>query len=282
MSAVMKSRLWILALFALSVRFCSAQAPSGPVSFSFGADTPVFDLTGSYEFTQQVTETGGTATDISFGVALVNNARGGLSGSGSTLVTIGDGSFAPFAANYVVRGRISGGGAKATRVTLTVRLFGSDTVLGVPNVGIGMTITYNLTVDPVALALNGTSRGQLSLGKLGNSHINSDVGPVLLPQGVDGTWVVQMNILPLNRLAGSGTIIVGNVVDQNLGTVGRSLPEGLTGSFSASANLAKVRLTGNNNGRGTSLILTFAPGGSVDSLSGTILGQKVLISGSGP
>jgi len=278
----MKSRLLILALLSVSLRFCSAQAPSGAVNFSFGTDTPVFDLTGSYGFTQQLNGTGGTPTDLSFGIALVNDTRGGLTGSGSALVSIGDGSFAPFGANYIARGRVSGGGAKATRVTLTVHLFGSDTVSGVPNVAISGMITYDLTVDPVALALNGTGRGQISLGKLGSSHISSDVGPIPLPQGVDGTWVVQMTIVPLNRLAGSGTIIVGNVVDQNVGTVGRSLPEGLTGTFSASANLAKVKLTGSNNSRGTSLNLTFTPDGGIDSANGTILGQKVLISSTGP
>jgi hypothetical protein len=278
MSAVMKRRLLVLPLLALSLQFCSAQAPSGAVNFAFGSDTPVFDLTGNYQFDQQITGAGGTLTDLSFGISFANDPRGGLTGSGTTLVSIGDGSFAPFAANYVVHGRISGGGAQATRVTLAVRLFGVDTVAGVPNTPISITIAYNLTVDPVALALNGTSRGQVSLGRLGSSHINSDVGPISLPDGVDGTWVVQMTIVPLRQLGGSATIVVGNVVDQNLGTIGRTLTTSLNGNFSARSDLARVRLTGQNDSRGTSLNVTFDSSDNLDALNGTIMGQKVLIS----
>lgn len=274
----MKRRFLVLPLLAVSLQFCSAQLPPNPVTFDFGSATPVFDLTGSYQFDQQITGVGGSQSDLSFGITLANTTSGGLSGSGTTLVYIGGGSIAPFAANYRVSGRISGGGAQATRVTLTVVFFGEDTVAGLPNTPISGTLTYNLTVDPIGLALNGTVRGKLSLGALGGGRINSSFGPISLPDGVDGTWIVQMNIVPLNRLGGSGTIVVGNVVNADQDTVGRTLTTGLTGNISSSTGLANVRLSGLPGSGGTSLNLTFDSSANLDAANGTILGQKVLVS----
>lgn len=276
MSIAKKSLFLSLPLFALSLWTCCAQVTSGPLNIPFGIDTPVFDITGDYALTQSVVGQGGALTDLSFGVSINNSPSGGLSGSGQTLVSIADGSFAPFAANYVVRGKISGGGTNNIRVTFVVQLSGRDTVVGNPNTPIHITVSYNLIIDTSGLALNGTVRGSLKLGN-NSARINSTVGPIPLPQGVDGTWTLQMSIVALNRLSGSGVITVGTVVNANAGTVGRVLDTGLTGSYSATSNLARVALVGRNGARGSTLNLTFFPDGTVNSMRGTILGQRVTI-----
>jgi len=157
-----------------------------------------------------------------------------------------------------------------------VQLSGRDTVIGIPNTPIHISVSYNMTIDTNALALNGTARGSLSLGQ-NSARIKSAVGPIPLPQGVDGTWALQMNIVPYTRLGGSGIITVGSVLNANEGTIGRVLQTSLTGTYSSANNLARVTLTG-RSGRGTSaLSLSFTPDGAVQTMHGTILGQKVKI-----
>jgi hypothetical protein len=278
MSIAKKSALLFLPIVALSLQMCSAQAPSGEVSIPFGIDTPVFDLTGSYQLDQSIVGEGGTATDLNFGVYLNLSPGGALTGSGSTLVSVGDGSLAPFAATYSVTGRVGGGGAKAVRATFTVQLIGEDTVFGIPNTSIHISVAYNLTVDPTTLTLNGTARGGITLGSKGG-RIKSAVGPLALPEGVDGTWTLQMHIVPLSTLGGSGEIVVGSVVNANAETVGRDLQTGLTGTYSAASNLAHVTLAGLRSAysSGSVVSLSFTPDGTVDSMHGTILGQTVKI-----
>jgi hypothetical protein len=278
MSIAKKSPLLFLPIFALSLQICSAQAPSGAVNIPFGIDTPVFDLTGSYTLDQTISGIGGTPTDLNFGISLNLGPGGALTGSGQTLVSVGAVGTSPFAANYIVKGRVGGGGNNDVRATFVVQLVGLDTVFGIPNTPIHITVAYNLTVDPTTLTLNGTARGSISLGGK-SGRINSTITPLPLPQGVDGTWTLQMNIVPLSTLGGSGTIVVGSVVNANNATVGRVLQTGLRGTFSSASDLARVTLVGLRSAysSGSTVSLSFTPAGSVNTLHGTILGQRVLI-----
>lgn len=268
-----------LSVFALLTPASRAQAPSGVINIPMGANTPVYDLTGYYDLDQSIEGAGGTLTDLSFSVYLNNGPGGALTGTGTALVTLADGEVAPFAASYVATGRVSGGGNNPVHVTLTVRLVGNDTVVGIPDTRIRITVTYNLTVDPVGLALNGSAKGSLSLGG-DSARINSAVGPFALPSGADGTWSVQMSIVPLNRLDGTGVITVGSGLNANAQTIGRVLQTGLTGSYSVQTGVSRVTLNGLGFSRGSSLKLNFFSDGSIESFSGTILGQKVLFTAS--
>jgi hypothetical protein len=129
-----------------------------------------------------------------------------------------------------------------------------------------VTIVYNLTLT--GDTLSGSSRGKARFAKLGTGKIKSNVS-IPLPAGVDGAWTVNMNILPLKKLTGTATIVF---------TSGRKLSGNLTGSFSPNSNLAKVRITGVNDARGTSISLNFNNSEGVPtavSVRGKLLGQTL-------
>jgi hypothetical protein len=78
-----------------------------------------------------------------------------------------------------------------------------------------------------------------------------------------------MNIIALRSLGGSALIILSN---------GKQVPTRLTGSYSARSALANVKLTGINEGLGTSANLKFissAEGIELQSVRGSVLGQTV-------
>jgi hypothetical protein len=265
MSASKMTRLLFVAISVLSLPLCWAQAPSGTVTLPIDSTTtPVWDLSGDLAVNQPMKGAGGTIIPMSFGVSLLHDANGRLRGSGLTQLAIGEDVIA---SDYTVTGSVSGGG-DTTRVSLTVKLTGQDVIASV-DTPFKITITYHLTVDPATLSLTGTSSGNAKFNKLkGGGSINSDVS-IPLPAGSDGSWTVQMEILPLTSLAGSGSFVFAT----------RSLPTGLSGSFSKSSNVTKVKLTGINEGKGSTLNLNLSTtaDGTVDiqSLKGKVLGQSV-------
>ena len=89
-----------------SAYFCRADAPSGPVSFSFGAENvPVYDLTGSFQINQTMLGAGQTEVGLSYGIEVTQDARGFLTGTGITLLVVGNDFVA---AEYTAKGKISG------------------------------------------------------------------------------------------------------------------------------------------------------------------------------
>ncbi len=259
-----KNHLLVAAVLLASLPCCLAQeAPSGLVSFAFNKSTvPVWDLTGDYQFDQSIQAVGDTTVDLSFGISITNDVQGRLRGSGVAFVAVGNDLVA---GNYTASGRVSGGG-QATRVTLQLRLTGDDVIGGVQT-RFSISVKYDLTVNPQGLSLVGRARGNSSFAKLGSGPIHDDDISVSLPAGADGSWTAQMNIVPLNRLGGSGSIVLSN---------SRTLPTSLSGSFSTSTALAKVKLAGINEGRGTQLNLDFFTGASQpEAVNGKILGQTV-------
>src|SRR5258706_2676561 len=239
-----RNRFWFIAFLLLCFQLCRAQAPSGDVSFSFGGDTaPVFDLNGSLSLEQEIIGAGDQTTPLSFGVNVVHDARGRLSGTGITFVNVGnDGVFA----NYVIRGTASGGGTRANRFSITVKLTGEDFVAGVLT-RFTITVHYNLVGDPGSQTLTGTARGTASFNNLSSAGIKSDV-TVQLQASMDGSWTANMKILALQRLAGTGSIVLSS---------GRSLPTTLLGTYSSRSAVANIRMTGINEARGTSVQLNF-------------------------
>ncbi len=257
MISSIKSRLWVTALLLASLCCCLAgQAAPAPVNLSFtGSTAPVYDLTGEYRFDQQLL-IAGVPSRLTLSLTVRQDAAGRLLGSGSTIIYLGQDAYA---ATYGVSGRISGGG-KSTRATLVARLQGADLDAGGKPPFV-ISVQYNLEVKPAGL--KGTVRGSGRFAALGNGSIKSLISGVPLPPGVDGSWSVQMNVLPVNKVNGTGAILLPN---------GRNLPATLAGNAMTSG-LSQVKLSGTN---GATLNINFFPQTrAVQKLSGRILGQTV-------
>ena len=266
MTCFAKCRFCFLVFLLSSLYLGSAQAPSGLVSFSF--DSPgslVYDLTGSLSIEQPMIGAGGQETPIAFSVDVTDDAKGRLSGTGMTILNVGNDFVA---AAYKVNGKTSGGGNSVNRASFTVKLTGEDTIAGVPNTRFSITLHYNLEADAEQLAFIGSARGSAHFSGLSSGSIKSDVSVGLAP-GMDGSWSVQMNIVALKKLAGSATITLSNQ---------RALQTNLKGSYSLSTAVAKVKLSGFNESKGTSVELNFISseeGTEIEKLRGKILGQSV-------
>ena len=250
------------ALCAGTAKILAAQSGplSGPVSFSFtNPTTPVYDLTGSYQFNHGVTVSGHGTVDLSLGCSLAQDAAGRLHGAGVTNIMMGSNSLA---AQYTVSGTVTGGGGGATRVS-----FSASWV--VPGSGAGaksstISVQYSLQVSPGSLG--GTACGQVRLAGLGSGTIRGAVANVPIPANVDGSWTVNMNLQPPG---GSGSILLAN---------GRSLQANPTVSYSARSGLQSIKLSGAGADRGTTVAINFLPATSVlSSLSGKVLGQTVAL-----
>ncbi len=263
MSIAIKSRLLWFSLFVLSVPFGIAQTL--PITFPFnGVETPLWDFTGSFQINDHMQGADNRDVALSFGIAVAHDARGRLRNSDQTLsseltfLTVGGDTVA---AHYVVTGSV-GGRPNAPRVNLVIRLFGEDTIAGVVT-KFNILIRYDLEV--VEGVLQGKSRGSAKFAKLGNATIRNANVSVAIPPGMDGSWNLQMDIVPLKKLAGSGSIVLSN---------GRILPANLTGSLDSGR--FKVKLTGiNENAGGRMNLIFFEAAASPEILQGRILGQTV-------
>jgi len=261
MSTRNSNRFWFLALLILPLHLSFAQAPSGNVTFTFDNDAAqVWDLSGVLNLQQTM---GPTEVPLNLAVQVTHDGRGRLTGEGVTLVNVGN-DFP--AATYSVRGHVSGGGNSPVRAVFTVKIRGEDTITGVFT-RFQITISYNLVADAVEGAFVGRARGSAVFSNLSSSSINSEARFSLGTS--TGAWTVDMNILPFKRLAGSATITLAS---------GHVLPMHLGGSYSTRTALARVRLTGINEAKGSAVNLNFISseeGIEVDTLRGKILGQTV-------
>jgi hypothetical protein len=257
--------LGIAFLLFLPLQLLLGQAPSGIVTFSFDNATPVWDLSGGLTFNQSLIGAGGQETPISFSLDLAQDARGKLTSPNSvTLVQVGNDSIA---AHYTVVGSVHGGGGRPARASITVVMDGEDFVAGV-STRFKINVHFTLEASTEELAFVGRASGNAVFKGLSSARIKSDVS-VALPGGMDGSWTAQMNIIALRSLGGSALIILSN---------GKQVPTRLTGSYSARSALANVKLTGINEGLGTSANLKFissAEGIELQSVRGSVLGQTV-------
>jgi hypothetical protein len=257
MSIAIKTRWLFVAVFVLSLEFCFGQ--TAPVNFTFsGADTPVWDFTGSFQINQNMQGAGGQDVPLSFSIAITQDPAGQLRGTDWTILGVGNDFVA---ANYFVSGRVTGGGT-AAKVTLLVRLKGEDTIAGVFT-PFNLVIKYDLQV--VEGALVGKSRGSARFSKLGSATINDANVSLPLAAGMNGSWTLQLSVVALQKLAGSASIVLSN---------GRTLPATLSGSFASGRSA--VKLTGINEATGSRLnVVFFDNAAAPDSMRGRILGQTV-------
>ncbi|HSU54709.1 MAG TPA: hypothetical protein VLT36_11675, partial [Candidatus Dormibacteraeota bacterium] len=203
------TRLFLYGIFALTSTLCFAQAPQGTITLPFDRSTPLIDLSGTFEPTNQVINgIGGQQVGLSLAFNVIHDATGRLHGNGTTIFSVGSdpatASF--FAGTYVANGRVSGGGSAPIKAFLTVHFTGSGTLSGKPTT-FTMVITYNLVFNPDDVVLEGTSHGTASFSGFGRSVIKTPVA-VPLPGGSDGTWTALLDVVPLQKLGGSGSIVI--------------------------------------------------------------------------
>lgn len=260
----MKSRWLFLSVCVLSLRFCAAQ--TSPVTFAFtNAELPLYDFSGTLQIADVLQGTaGGLTVPISFEIPITEDGRGTLRGSDVPFVTsplllmVGS---EPIAAHYKVLGRVAGG-VNAPRIKMVIRLFGEDVIAGVLT-KFNIVITYDLSV--VEGALQGKSRGSAKFSKLSTAIIRNTEVSIPLPAGMDGSWSLQMDFVPLKRLAGTGTITLSN---------GRTLLMRLSGSSALGRFV--VRLTGFNESLGSRLnVIFFEDTATPEVVLGRILGQTI-------
>jgi hypothetical protein len=209
-------------------------------------------------------------------VAIQHDSKGQLRGSGSALVQVGADVVA---ANYNVNGSVSGGG-QDTRAKFTVKLKGRDSIAGEIR-SFNITLKYDLFVVAEDLLLVGTLKGNASYSGLGNSDVSENV-EFPLPDGVDGSWAVVMNLLLLNKkLAGTGAFLISTFQSPDL-PVGfpeeRELPADVRGNYKPETDIAKVNVKGVGEGSGSNVKLEFQTDALMPSfMKGKVLGQRVQI-----
>ncbi len=285
MMRTIQNRLFFVPALLLSLPLALAQAPSGEISFTFDRTTvPVWDFTGAYQFDQQMVGLG-SVSPLSFQVFITHDLAGRLRGLGTTIVTIGQDVVS---ANYVVIGSVSLGG-NATRAIFKISLVGDglDLIAGQPR-GFRVSLLYDLVVDPnpantpawIPRAGNPGVRGTVSVSGVGAATVIPGNGfAVALPPGVNGKWSLDMDILALNRLGGSATIVIDSAAppDRPLTQPGtRTLNANLVGTFNARLASSQVVLAGIFDTRPASLQLSFFNGATAPSrMSGRLLGQTI-------
>lgn len=283
MMSAIKCRLLFLPILFGSLSFGFAQ-PSGAVTFSFDRSSfPVWDFSGAYQLDQQVVGAGGALLDLSYGVEIVQDLSGRLTGSGVTLVAIGTDFVA---ANYSLRGNVSLGG-NDTRAVFSVRLAGQDVIAGQTR-SFNIQLSYNLVVDPNPAnppawipPLHGSPvRGSLRIQGFGSATVVSGDGfSIPLPTGVDGGWTLTMEILALNRLGGVAAVAIDRVAGPGQAAgypTTRNLSFNLTGSYHLNSGLSQLHLLALPGSQGNSLQVYLYDGAAVPSrLIGKLLGQIV-------
>jgi hypothetical protein len=81
----------LLAWIATSIPATFASPPSGVIQFSFNTpNVAVWDLTGGYQFDQEILGVAGESIPLSFAIGLNQDARGFLRTSDITMLSIGN------------------------------------------------------------------------------------------------------------------------------------------------------------------------------------------------
>lgn len=263
MTNLIRNRLWFLAILAFSCEFCFAQ-PSGEFSVDIDNLTPLIDMSGDFQVADQILGAGDQTVSLNFDLGITHLSSGAIHGSGTTIAQIGD-DFVP--AFYRANGRVSGGGENPIHVFLAVRLFGEWTVGGL-DTKFKISVAYNLTFNRESGELEGISRGRANLTRLGGGRISSDEISVGLPGGGDGSWSIDMIVVPFKKLSGSAQITLSG---------GRQVNGALAGHLFG--DLSELKFTGTNVDRGSSATFSFSPVEGVqevETVRGKILGQRVL------
>ncbi len=276
MTSPTKNRLLGAVLLLSSLQFGFAQ--SNIYTFVFGPPvsptTPVWDVSGTYQITNHMQGAKLRPTEIVFRDLVFSvDAKGKVEGAGTILALVGTDYTG---GDYKVNGKVSGGGEK-TLVKFNVKYKGNGIEAGV-NTSCKVNAKYNMTVLPGittgVAAMGGKVTGNVHFSNLGNGDLKSDM-VLPLPPGVDGGWMVKMDAYPFgNKISGSAVVLV-NTTPTNSTT---TLATKVTGTIPKQTVLAKTKLSGTGNSKGTKLNLDFTPllgQTNIAKMSGKVLGQNV-------
>ena len=266
-------RLFSTALLLSSLQFGFAQPQVTTPTFSFGTNnTPVWDLSGTYQITNHLEGAKLRPMDIAFQDLFMDlDAHGHLRGAGTTLAPVGGDLVA---GDYKISGSVSVVGTK-TRANFSLHFRGNGIVANVLTT-CSISARYSLEVVPTNLTLVGTSSGSARFSNLGSASFRSDNILLPLPPGTDGGWNLMLDVFQYGtRIKGTSVVQVNNSPVSTLATR-------VTGSLSQ-ADQANVRLSGTGHSAGTALngqIRFIYDGDTLTgvqllSLQGKVLGQKV-------
>lgn len=247
----------LLALISASSPLAFAAPPSGTLTTVVH---PVWDVSGTYP----VSVTVDNDIHVSFDIAVQHNARGRLSGGGTTTVNI-DGDTVQ--GTYTVSGRVSSrhngvdsSASSVTRAIVGVRVSGSGVIGGVTR-RFSLVVTYRLQIDPATLTAFGTGKGYASATGLGVGRIDEDA-TIALPPGMNGDGQLQADVvLTGNRFSGAATVQLSN---------GRTVELNVTGTYSPRTDKTVLRLTGTGGSQGSKLRWN---GVGENMLSGILVGK---------
>jgi hypothetical protein len=227
------------------------EVPSGTFTYVF-TNLPLWDTTGSY--TNHISASGKSDTVI---MDLTQSATGKITGTRTDSISGGSHVTMTITGKVTVKGGVTGAKVKM-KGTVT-----ADGYTG-PATGKGTT-----TLDSSALTIEIVGSEKLCvntpIGKKCETFTADTTSA--LPAGLTGDWTLDTNIAADgDKLSGTGTLTL---------STGRVLTYQITGSYSTTAEDAKLKLVGETDAIGTSLSLT-THGTAMDltALKGKVLGQK--------
>ena len=240
-----------LLLAALFPFIASAQL-SGEYIYGF-TNPAVWDFTGTYI----TTELGIVRTST------LNHApSGAVTGSGN-LHYEEAGVF--FDANQTSNGKVTANAKFGVRLSVKgsgefTLDFGDGPLMG-PFKG-----SLNATLDPGARTLNGPISGKLCIPGAGCETIGTNT-TLTLPANMNGSWTLTLNVQTTgSSVTGTATVTLSN---------NRELSYDVTGSYSSSTGLSKLKLKGTGGAVRSSLSVTVNGAGNVQTLKGKLFGQPV-------
>jgi len=246
----MKTTSFVGLLAVLTFNLARAQAPSGTFSYDITADTGplLWNVTGVELFDPPM-------------VTVDHQDAWGIL----------------WASNHWPIGRLYGNGSNTTVRALFIQSTWEQHYYPFGGIVELQKGSLNLTLDPEALALNGTQslkEQRIEYGfwrrhTLESTNSTTDAS-FPLTDGNDGSWNLPINLIASgNYVRGDATITFANAETQ------RFRVNGKTSSFTGET---KLLLTSTGSGRGSYLwvMLSPDPDFQIETLSGRVSGQKVL------
>ena len=243
-------------LYAFALWFpvvCSAQL-TGQYQFAFTTNLPVWDLSGTYSYSN-----GG----FEITKALSHAATGALTGAGTA--HLNDGS-TDISAAETSTGRVRGHNKTATMLNVVGRGQFSGQALG-RNISGPFVGNLGIALDPASLMVSGNQTASFCVSGLGCRALTTNV-TFALPEDMTGAWLLAMVINTSNNVVrGTATAELSN---------GRTLSFRVRGRFRPTTGLTMLRATGTGNAFGTRLRLTLDGAASLQTLGGKLFGQKLV------
>jgi hypothetical protein len=229
-----------------------------PITYYFlGTEAPIWDVTGNYTLSPTVGEE--EPVSIVFDVYVFQESKGPIYGDGSTIIYL-DG--VQTEGSYQVKGKLKTenayGNLKANVKASGVGYLEGDTR------SYSLSAKYDLTLDPMNLAIYGQGKGKAKAKGLGSAKLDDDFYE-FLPFGMDGDWSLTVDVSPDGKKwTGWALLELTNGREIQYDAKGETSKKGIT----------KIKLKGLGEAKNSKLKLTME-GESLLMVEGKVLGQKV-------